>query len=903
MTRASASVATLTKANGPLAKALDLPNGARFYRCALQVNPFPYLNRHQKQSSFTDEKSYNDAIVAACLENTIEVIAITDHYRVKESESLAEAAKAAGIIVFPAFEAVTKDGVHFLCYFAPDKNLAELERHIGACEVFDPQGKSPTGKFDSTELLEKASEWVCVLVAAHVTNNGGLLKKLSGQTRVQAWCHDDLMACALPGPISAAPPELRQILENKDPAHKRSRPVAVINAGDVNSPEDLAEPSSSCWIKMSSVSVEGLRQAFLDPESRIRLASDPPPEDHSEFLALTWQGGFLDEAAIHFNENLNTLIGGRGAGKSTVIESLRYVLGLEPIGEEAQRMHDGIVQQVLRSGTKISLMVRSHHPAKRTYVIERTVPNPPLVREEGGNVLTLTPLDVLPGVEVYGQHEISELAKSREKLTRLLERFVERDADVSRRKADVRRELDRSRQRILENQRETQQVAERLASLPALEETLKRFQEAGLEERLKEQSFIVREEQVLKTVAERIDTVRTAAESISRVLPIDRAFVSAKALETLPGRETLSKADPILAALEKQVAASAQTLTTALDRAESALTTVRAEWEQRKKAVQQDYEKILRELQKSKIDGAEFIKLRRQIEELRPLKDRETALQREAAEQAAHRRNLAAEWEDLKAQEFRSLQTAANRVTRALEKRVRVEVTMGGNREALAKLLREVPGIGRLAEAIKTLTERPELSLQELAAACRAGKEALSKKFAITPGQADKLAQCPPEIVLRIEELDLGSTTRIELNTAAEGEEPQWQTLEQLSTGQKATAVLLLLLLESDAPLVVDQPEDDLDNRFITDGVVPKMREEKRRRQFLFSTHNANIPVLGDAELIVGLSTAGDQQQVHGRVSSDYMGSIDSPKVQTLVEEILEGGRVAFEMRRLKYGF
>ncbi len=373
MTHTSANAATMSKVTGPLAKALDLPNGARFYRCALQVNPFPYLGRHQKQSNFADEKAYNDAIVAACLANGIEVIAITDHYRVKESETLAAAAKAAGIIVFPAFEAVTKDGVHFLCYFAPDKDFAELERHIGACEVFNQQGPSPTGKFDCTELLEKASEWVCVLVAAHVTNNGGLLKKLSGQTRVQAWCHDDLMACALPGPISSAPPELRQILENKDPAHKRSRQVAVINASDVNSPEDMADPSSSCWIKMSSVSVEGLRQAFLDPESRIRLASDPAPEDHSEFLALTWQGGFLDEAAVHFNENLNTLIGGRGAGKSTVIESLRYVLGLEPIGEEAQRMHDGIVQHVLRSGTKISLMLRSHHPAKRTYVIERTV--------------------------------------------------------------------------------------------------------------------------------------------------------------------------------------------------------------------------------------------------------------------------------------------------------------------------------------------------------------------------------------------------------------------------------------------------------------------------------------------------------------------------------------------------
>ena len=71
---------------------------------------------------------------------------------------------------------------------------------------------------------------------------------------------------------------------------------------------------------------------------------------------------------------------------------------------------------------------------------------------------------------------------------------------------------------------------------------------------------------------------------------------------------------------------------------------------------------------------------------------------------------------------------------------------------------------------------------------------------------------------MRIEELELAPTTKIELNTASDGEPASWHALEELSTGQKATAVLLLLLLESEATLVVDQPEDDLDNRFITDG-------------------------------------------------------------------------------------
>jgi hypothetical protein len=177
------------------------------------------------------------------------------------------------------------------------------------------------------------------------------------------------------------------------------------------------------------------------------------------------------------------------------------------------------------------------------------------------------------------------------------------------------------------------------------------------------------------------------------------------------------------------------------------------------------------------------------------------------------------------------------------------------------------------------------------------------QRYGLPAGSAERIAQADLDLFMRIEELDLPATTNIELNTAPDGEPPTWQTLQALSTGQKATAVLLLLLLESEAPLVVDQPEDDLDNRFITEGVVPIMREEKRRRQFLFSTHNANIPVLGDAELILGLAASGEGKEGHAKIATQHMGSIDSKPVRELVEEILEGGKDAFEMRRSKYGF
>src|SRR5690606_25272109 len=491
---------------------------------------------------------------------------------------------------------------------------------------------------------------------------------------------------------------------------------------------------------------------------------------------------------------------------------------------------------------------------------------------------------------------------SREKLTRLLERFIDRDATLAQRKNDLKGKLERIRARIIEVWKEQKEIEDRLATLPALEETLRRFKEAGVEERLKEQSLLVQEEKVLETAFERLEPFRNLLDQIDRHLPVDRSFLSAEALKELPGKEVLVEAEQILERFNEALNTIRAQVANAIRDAEEGLESVKRKWEEREKAVKAQYEKILRELQKSKIDGEEFIQLRRQIEKLRPLRERQAELARNAKEYLRQRRNLLAQWEDVKTEEFRELERAAKKVNRKLRNRVKVTVTFAGNREPLCQLLRDEVG-GRLSEALDVLSQREELSLLDLASTFREGKDALCKKYGLSPSQAERLAQADPDLVMKIEELDLPSTTTVELNVAPEGEDAQWQTLEELSTGQKATAVLLILLLEANAPLVVDQPEDDLDNRFITDGVVPRMKEEKRRRQFIFATHNANIPVLGDAELIVGLTASGEAGQGKAKLPSEHMGSIDTLLVRELVEEVLEGGKDAFEMRRRKYGF
>ena len=882
--------------------------GAVFHRCALQVNPEDYLNTFQGQESGVSAQSYVEAVVEKADGIGVSVLAITNHNDVSSVSAFREAAANRNITIFPGFELYSSEGVHVLCIYPPETHEEQLGRYLGEFGILEPKPSSDLSKKNFAEILHGVRQRGGITIAAHTTNASGLFKVLGGQPRIQAWQNQDLLAVQIPGSVNDLPDNVRPIVENKNPDYLRTHnagdnlAVAVVNAKDVTKPEDLADPSATCLIKMSEVTIEGLRQAFLDPDSRIRLNSDPEMVEHTELLSLEWVGGFLGGAVIDFNPNLNVLVGGRGAGKSTVVESLRYVLGLESIGEEARKAHEGMVHHVLRGGTKISLRVRSLHPSKRDYLIERTVPNPIIVRDDSGQISSLLPKDILPRVEIYGQHEISELARSPGKRTFLLKRFVQHDELLDRRKASVQCDLEQTRKSIIDVRTDLERIDDQLAMLPNLEETLVRYQEAGLEGRLQERSLLVREERILDSIPERVLTFRECLETLREELPIDRVFLSERALEDLPGKTILADADPVLERLSNDLEQVANLLGEALERAHQGIENIRSRWGERKSEVEAEYQRILRELQESAVDGEEFIRLRGQIEGLRPLRERRTLLKNLEKEHVARRVTLLAEWEELKAAEFRHLDGAAKTVSGKLSNYVSVEVVFAGDRGPLYDTLRSEIG-GRLSEAVDQLERSQAISLPQFVKCCRDGAGEVNKTYSIPPGQAERLAQASPDALMRIEELELPPTTAIRLNTAPAGAPPSWKALDELSTGQRATAVLLLLLLESDAPLIVDQPEDDLDNRFITEGVVPRMREEKRRRQFIFSTHNANIPVLGDAELILGLTPLGEAEGGRATIRPEHIGSIDAPAVRELIEDILEGGKDAFETRRRKYGF
>lgn len=132
-------------------------------------------------------------------------------------------------------------------------------------------------------------------------------------------------------------------------------------------------------------------------------------------------------------------------------------------------------------------------------------------------------------------------------------------------------------------------------------------------------------------------------------------------------------------------------------------------------------------------------------------------------------------------------------------------------------------------------------------------------------------------------------------------------SIQQASVGQKATALFLILLAQTDGLLVIDQPEDDLDNAFITNDILPAIQELKHQQQIIFATHNANMLVNAESEKIVVLDTEPrdpaieELPPIRGHVAAE--GGIDNQDVRDRVTKILEGGKEAFLARERKYRF
>jgi len=876
---------------------------ASFWKCALQVNPSSYLKYRGETQELT-ETEYNRQLVEICRSEGIQVVGIADHGNVEGVDALRTVLNEVGVVVFPGFEIASSEKAHFVCLFPEDTTTVQLNRYLGNLELLDPEDGVRPSKLGGEALLAKIEELKAFAYAAHCIDASGLLRGNYNHI----WKSPNLKAVQIKGSLE----DLRdvdggkynQILTNKNPDYRRETPVALLNAKDVDKPETLREPSASCLVRMTKPCFESFRQAFLEPESRIRLLGERTERYFSAIEKIKFTGGYLDGLEADLSENLNAVIGGRGSGKSTLIECLRYAFDLKPLSKNAQKSHEEIVKANLGRSGMIEVILHSATMNGRRFRIRRKYGEAPVVHESNGSLSSFTPSDLLPRLEVYGQNEIYEIAQDTAEQARLLARFLGNGTGAaSTRFDDLKAQLLKNRHDIQSAITALQEIESDVSRLPKLQEQASQFASLGLEDRLKAVPLWEREKQLAvrfrKEVQGLSDAVRTLRESIP-----DPIFLSETALHGLPHHTELS-------ALRERLSVFVQSMTEPIGTLEALAGEANASGNIAISALEEAISKDETALSKSFCDipsaqgrsgreiGEQYRTLQEEIARVQP-KVHEAGLRKKTLEVLqARRRELLAERSSLSAERAAERQRAAKSLNRKLEGNLKVALNPEADRSGLELLLTSFGMEGVGAKRLEWIREAGDLSATTLATAIREGTDSLrGKGWGMTETVILALCRLPETQIMQIEEAVFADSPKIELNVG-HGDTPTYRSIDNLSKGQQCTAILHLLLLRYQDPLVLDQPEDNLDNAFIADRIVQELRRAKFDRQFFFATHNANIPVFGDAEWI-GVFQSLDGS---GNIPKELQGAIDLPVIQQWASDILEGGKAAFMQRKNKYHF
>lgn len=878
---------------------------ARFFKCALQVNPAGYIKYRGQQHTLTEDE-YNQQLLNAALETGIEIVGLADHGSVDGVDKLRTLFVSHGIVVFPGFEIASSEKIHFVCLFDESKSTQELERILGSLRLLDPQDGIRPSRLSSEQLIDEVILQGGFIFAAHCTNDNGLLK--IGQMN-HVWQHQGLLAAQIPGSVddlSGMKDDFyRKVFLNKDANYRRERDMAAINAADVAKPDDIKSDGASCLIKMTKPCFASFKQAFLDAGSRVRLNSDKPQNFASAIERIRFTGGYLDGVDIELSEHLNSVIGGRGTGKSTLLECIRYAFDLEPFGKSAKSQHDAIIKSNLGNEKgMVEVTLRSATMHGRQFIVSRKYGGQPIVLDDQNQVSPYQPKDLLPSIELYGQNEIYEMTRDDQSRNQLIGRFLDGEYDqfdslIAKIKTRLRENRE-AIERALDQKSEIELEVERL---PKLLEQAKQFQALGLDEKLKIIPILEKEKQLSERVNGDVSRVNEAIGVLKDSLP-DSVFLSDTVIHDLPHGDLLKQQRTLLDTLSQSLSGIVFQLeqlhsgtVTALQLTQQQLNSAIAQSELQ---IETAFKEIPANQGKTgRQIGAEYQTLLKQIEQIRP---KEAALQSRQAqidELYNQRKKLLLELDQQTTTRASAVQKSVKKLNRKLEQKVQLKLNTEGHRQALVDYLDHL-GMDGIGPKKLSWVQEGTFAPSHLAATIRAGEAALQQiKWGATPSVIQALCRLPEKHLLELEEFVVPDTMAIELNVTHGEREPQFRPINELSTGQQCTAILHLLLLDNQDPLILDQPEDNLDNAFIAERIVTELRRAKLSRQFLFATHNANIPVFGDAEWI-GVLRVEDNK---GVISPEQQGAIDIPEIQRLAADILEGGRSAFNQRREKYGF
>lgn len=865
----------------------------------------------------------------------VDCVAVTDHNsgawidRLKQAlVHLEDHADHRSLRLFPGVEIAANGGVHILGVFGPAASGDTITGLLSVIKFPDDKigTSAAVSPLSPQDVVQAIAEKGGLPILAHADGPHGAFQVLQGVSLQQLMKARELAAVELCDPSVPKPSCLNDAL-----------PIAEVLGSDAHHPDAATGPkhpgSHYTWVKMGTPSFEGLRLALLDgsPLSVQRSdQGDVGPNRHAEAwiealeIADAQVCGRGTPLELSFNPWLNAIIGGRGTGKSTLVEFLRIALRRDKelsgklaadFGEFARIPAKRNDSGALTDKTTVRVFYRKDGERYRLQWDQRGSLIP-IEHEQAPDGWVAEPGAITQRfpVRIFSQKQVFSLSEDQSGL-RLI---VDETPAVNHQKWDAQwHELETQ---FLTLRAKARELTEKLKSVPRLQgeltdlkHKLAVFEGAEHADMLKRYQRRQRQRRELDHVAEDLDQIRQVLERAGEACALgayddalfdendkaDREILTELAKVTT----AVSEARNDISSTGKKIAAMSNGWNKALKA---------SHWAKELGTATEAYQQWVARLQQQGVsDPSQFGQLvqRRQIveQELKNLERLDDSI-RAAIQQAEEvldklaglRRDLASRRADFLTRtlhdnrfvriEVRPYQDSLPQVELAFrslierpDERLQDDIlSADGNKGVLADLYRELP---QDTEAARVKIEQRLRELKKNLVAVARGKEVAG----FSGWFGNHLRRLKPETLDRIETWYPEDGLTAEYSVRGDGQD--FRPIQQGSPGQRTAAMLAFLLAYGSEPIVLDQPEDDLDNHLIYDLIVRQIRENKPRRQLIVVTHNPNIVVNGDAEFVVAMDVCAGQCKVVER------GCLQDQEIRGKICRVMEGGEHAFRQR------
>ncbi len=884
----------------------------------------------------------------------LEVIGITDHnfsqkteprdwfltHLIEQNKKVAQELSRPPLFILPGFE--VDIGYHVLCLFEPAKKLSHVRRvnmiltKLGLIENqrFRAGAPAPLRSAGDNVGLKTLLEVVQIehggiVIAAHADQTDGVMTHSRNIADYQLL---NLMAVE----VTANPPNQKylDILEGRDKHWSRmERQPAYVMSSDAKSLKSDAAgnplPNSigyrHTWLKMSKPSIEAMRQAFLDPSSRVKVLGDRPSDSqtHPRICSVSVRGAkFLDDQDVIFSENLNCVIGGRGSGKSSLLEYLRFAFGLDDASTEGKdtslvRKRELLLNSITNQGAEIHVTFQVEGGVSDTLIY---IPSNPIGQQrklEGRQVDDLPTVLKQLQAQFFSQGELSRMTGNGAGQGQVLSLIDTSSGasliDLKIRERDLQSRLNslfqarRNQQRLLaEIKIATQEATELERQMKARQsvqaDSMKN--QMALQARRFLDELVKAGEQEKKQVAELIDSLEKTATSLpdtAKDWPESEWFMATVASRNSARTLLIQEMKEVLERFNKKMEKATSVENISIVR----------------NAVQIAQENFIRACAEKGIQPEDITRLQ-ELEEQRQAKLALVIMRQKELEEvntkAATFHSTLSELHDVWREQFDVRSATARAMENSVASHtVRVSTDYMADKSSFNDAWRRLAprdGRGKLArhweelgdDLFSTWQTRPDLmSPWELVETARSDARAIPYLY------GEMVSDLQPAMIKHIDSDDVRPIwesiriTRIndgvDVELLRDDGSPAGSMSGALSEGQRNTVLLNLMLARGIGPIIIDQPEDELDSSFIYKTLVKDLRAIKDRRQLIVATHNANLPVNGDAELIYALEARD------GRGKQLGQGGLDRKEIADAVLNIMEGSEQAFKRRSEKYHF